>query len=224
MINPSASDAERLAAVDDQMLSILRRSYPFSDNRDPNVLIEFIVAAASIPRSAIQPPFLEVGTRAGGSALAILEVIREYFGGRGVLITVDPYGDKPHDDKPWTYGAKVYTEMKHLLASYPNHLHYPMLSRDFIAVMDQIEWWYEGERRNFSEYSFIYLDGSDMPETVLFEVKHLYPRLISGGVITIDNTNYFDAETRKRIAAVPHADWEVTHTRQQTFLRRPVAG
>ncbi len=176
---------------------IIKKSSKHSDSNDKydkmlSVLAEYLIKT---PKKLNQPPFLEIGTRGGGSALLMLKIIEKKFKD-SFLITVDPYGDKPYDDKPWTYGEDFYKEMKKILSSYGNHIHYYMTSEDFLSIMDSINFWHQGKKKNFSKFSFVFLDGSHLPQNVKMEFKILFPRLIKGGYMVVDNTDYFDNHLR----------------------------
>lgn len=177
--------------------SVIQRARKHSDNgSDPEFFRIFVKALQLVPKQTLQAPFLEIGTRRGGTALLILELIRRRYNG-AVLVTVDPYGDKAYDDKPYQYGSRFYSDMKRLLADYPNHIHYYLTSKEFIAVRKRISYWFRGRRGGFSKFSFIYLDGSHQPKTVKMEFSQLFPSLISGGIMLIDNTDLYHSEMDK---------------------------
>ncbi len=200
---------------------ILTESIAYSDSKgdqkDFQALLEYAVRTPSVKE---QPPFLEIGTRGGGSALAILRIIEEFFHSSTTLVTVDPYGDKPYDGKPWKYGDKFYVQMKKTLSSYGNHIHYQMVSVEFINIMDTVHYWFRGKERNFTELSFVLLDGSHLPETVMFEYNHLFPRLIKGGYMIIDNTNFYNKQVQKHFRYINNKSREVINTKDQTIIKR----
>ena len=200
---------------------IITKARKYSDNKnDPEFFNILIQAIQKVPRLKNQPPFLEIGTRRGGTALLMLETIRKMFRNT-VLITVDPYGDKPYDDKPYQYGNRFYCDMKRLLASYPNHIHYHLTSQEFINIRGMISYWFRGQRRDFSEFSFIYLDGSHIPATVKMEFKHLFPRLIKGGCMVVDNTDFYKGTMAKFFEKKRHTSGiEAIAYGQQTLTRK----
>ncbi len=199
---------------------IIKESISYSDSKgDQKDFYTMAEYAAKTPKLEEQPTFLEIGTRGGGSALALLKIIKT-LGLDTTLVTVDPYGDKPYDGKPWKYGDKLYTQMKKVLAPYGNHIHYQMTSEDFINIIDTVHYWFKGKERMFSEFSFILLDGSHLPKTVIFEYKRLLPKLIKGGYIVIDNTNFYGKEVQKHFQGSTDKTVEVINTKDQTIIRK----
>lgn len=176
---------------------IVNSAMPFSDNkRDVDFFYFLAEALLRVPKVKNQPPILEVGTRRGGTALLMLKIVKRAFKDT-VVVTVDPYGNKPYDHKPYQYGNRFYTDMKELLASYANHIHYHLTSQELIGILDKVTYWYKGRHRNFSRFSFIYLDGSHLPGVVKMEFHDLFPRLIPGGQMLVDNTDFHHQRMRK---------------------------
>jgi hypothetical protein len=199
---------------------IVESALPYSDVKGKDNKLNLLAnCVLKTPKSENQPPFLEIGTRGGGSALVILKIIEKFYPG-SVLITVDPYGEKPYDNKRWSYGDKFYLTMKKVLASYKNHIHYHMTSEEFVNIMDQISFWYKGGENDFSKLSFIFLDGSHLPATVKFEFNNLFLRLIKNGYMVIDNTDFYDGEMRKYFEKKRNKDIEVKSTDHQTVVQK----
>ena len=183
--------------MDKRTISLVKLTKKYSDSKgDDAMLFNLAEYLLKTPKVTSQPPFLEIGTRRGGSALLMLKIIEKKFP-HSVLMTIDPYGDKPYDDKPWKYGSKFYKEMKRLLSPFGNHIHYHMTSADFIKILDKINYWYDGKKRNFSNISFAFLDGSHIPKTVKMEFNNLFPRLIHRGYMIVDNTDYYKDHMKK---------------------------
>ena len=143
-------------------------------------------------------PFLEIGTRAGGSALAFLFAIRESGKKKRPLFTVDPYGNKPYlrgsEVLDMDYGERFYrTAMRYLSQfCFDNrlcHQHWRLTSTDYMAMRDGISMWYGGELVQ-NVYSFIYLDGDHEEKTIATELSYFYPRLCDGGLIVIDDSEH----------------------------------
>ena len=201
--------------------AIFQSSVKYSDSKGGQEgflnLIEF---AAKTPVLKIQPPFLEIGTRSGGSALALLQIIEKYYGKSTVLATVDPYGEKPYDSKPFVYGGNFYVNMKKLLAPYANHIHYKMTSDDFIKIIDNISFWYRGKKQNYTKLSFVFLDGSHLPKTVIKEFENFFPRLITNGYLIIDNTDFYDRNLQKYFEKKKTRKLSVVHTKHQTIIQK----
>jgi hypothetical protein len=93
----------------------------------PEFLLELARCAMLAPQGKDAPPFLEIGTRSGGSALLMLKVLGAVYGALGIrpprLFTVDPYGSRPYEGVPHLYDDWHYGEMKKNLAPYANHIH-----------------------------------------------------------------------------------------------------
>ncbi len=203
-----------------ELMQIIKESVAYSDSKgDQRDFYNLVEYAAKTPKVKGQPPFLEIGTRRGGSALALLKIIEKMYPGT-VLVTVDPYGNKPYDGKPWKYGSDFYTEMKDLLSGYENHIHYHMTSEDFIKIMDTVHYWFQGKEHDFSKFSFIFLDGSHLPETVTFEYKNLFPRLIKNGFMVIDNTDFYEKRVQRFFNKEISGDFEVINTKDQTIIKK----
>lgn len=197
-------------------------SVRFNDkNHDNEDFDELADCFLKVPALKNQPPVLEIGTRAGGSALLLLRLMKKTMRS-AVLVTVDPYGDKPYDNKPWRYGGSFFVQMKRLLSKYENHIHHHMTSHDFIRIIDQITFWHKGKKQNYSRFSFIFLDGSHIPATVKHEYKNLFPRLIKGGFMVIDNTAYYKAHLRKYFGKLARNNKKITvlSTKHQTIIQK----
>lgn len=216
----SKNSGETSNSQEKRLNAIVRSVAAYSDNGEAD-LLNLVMYAAQTPHRSIQPPFLEVGTRAGGSALALLKVIERFFANTTTLITVDPYGDKPYDDKPWVYGNQFYVKMKKLLAPYANHIHYSITSKVFISRLSDLTFWWRGKKRDFSRFSFIYLDGSHQPKTVRFEIEHLFPRIISPGYLVVDNSDYYNGAIRKYLSTLAEKKGlSVVHTGHQSVIQQ----
>lgn len=157
-------------------------------------------------------PFIEIGTRAGGTALLLLEAIFT-SGIQRPLITVDPYG-KPYQSGPGEYlspgqpnscpamehylptGEEHYRTAMANLSSFAqehglNHVHYRMTSADFMDAWPHVmKLWMDGEPINERPFALVYLDGEHTPETVSRELCWLLPRMSADGLIVIDDTQH----------------------------------
>lgn len=173
---------------------------------------------ATSPRWNDQPPFLEIGTRSGGSALVILRVLRSVYGNRPApwVITVDPYGGRPYEGAPFLYDDGHYIAMKRSLARYGNHIHFLLESADFLRVLGQLALWRDGARRPVERFTLVYLDGSHDPDIVWSEITALHPRVIPGGYLIVDDTDWFGGAVRRRLDAT---GWNVRHEGKQTVVR-----
>lgn len=200
--------------------TIVRSAIIHSDDKKID-LLNVVKYAAQSPHRKMQPPFLEIGTRAGGSAFALLKVIEKFFANTATLITVDPYGDKPYDDKPWLYGDQFYVKMKKLLASYTNHIHYYMTSGNFIFAIKRLTFWRHGKKCDFTKFSFVYLDGSHQPQAVRFEIESLFPKIISHGYLVVDNTDYYNGAIQRYLSRyAKKRGLGITHSQHQSVLQQ----
>lgn len=140
--------------------------------------------------------FLEVGTRRGGSAIRTMQLMPK----GSTLISVDPYGDKRYVDylgvdTPYPFPDSMYMEALQNLSTYAlnhdkNFVQYKMTSVDFLQ--SDFVYWTEGKGTPTSQmkFSFVLLDGDHTDETVRQEVELLTPRMVSGGIILIDNIDW----------------------------------
>ena len=144
---------------------------------------------------------VEVGTRAGGSALTILDAIRE-SNKKQWLITIDPYGDKPYlsDLNPILrqYPDSFYRQAMKLLSEYcekyeMNWTHYKMKSLDWIDYWPKTEFWINGQILNLKIF-FLHLDGDHNTMVVKSELDNFWPYVIDGGIVCIDDANAIDIE------------------------------
>jgi predicted O-methyltransferase YrrM len=175
----------------------------------------------SAPRGADPAPFLEIGARAGGSALLmlrLLEVIYPSGTPRPLVITVDPYGARPYEGAPFRYDWKHYRSMKRALARFANHIHYMMDSEAWLGLLDRLYLWIDGIKKPFDRFSLVYLDGSHDPAIVQMEIDILLPRIVPGGVLMVDDTDWFDGATRRYLDGLRFAG-TIRHHGKQSILR-----
>lgn len=193
-----------------------------SDTR-PEFLLELARCAMLAPQADDAAPFLEIGTRSGGSALLMLKVLKAIYRRRGTrppqVFTVDPYGSRPYEGEPYIYDERHYGKMKKNLAGHTNHIHYMMDSELFLRELDNMYLWTDGTKRGFNKFSLVYLDGSHDPTIVWSEIQATLPRIIPGGYLIVDDTEWFDFAVRKKLDAVVK-DWDVTmrHTEKQSII------
>ena len=180
-----------------------------------------------IPRGSDTPPLLEIGTRSGGSALLMLRVLNSIYGSKQrapTVITVDPYGSRPYEGEPYIYDERHYGKMKRNLAAYTNHIHYMMDSELFLRELGNMYLWSDGTKQGFNKFSLVYLDGSHDPAIVWSEIEALLPRVVPGGFLIVDDTEWFDYAVRRRLDAAA-AGWGVSirHTDKQSIIRLSTA-
>jgi len=187
-------------------------------------LLELARAVARAPRGADAPPLLEIGTRSGGSALLMLRVLRAVYRGTPApfVLTVDPYGARPYEGAPFVYDARHYGAMKRALAGYANHIHYMMDSELFLRELGALYLWVGGAKRRLERFTVVYLDGSHDPEIVWREIETLWRRVVPGGFLIVDDTDWFDGAMRRRLdAAVPAWGVELRHNGKQSIVAIP---
>ncbi len=145
-----------------------------------------------------QVPFLEVGTRAGGSALVFLHAILASGKTQRPMITVDPYGNKGYwvadEHKDTLYGEEFYWQAMVALSLFAQehklfHVHYRMRSLDFAAIWPYIPLWHNGEQVPVT-FGFVYLDGEHIDKTVARELYFAMVHLHIGGLIVIDDSEH----------------------------------
>lgn len=194
-----------------------------SDTR-PELLLELARCAMLAPQKKDAAPFLEIGTRSGGSALLMLKVLDRVYGALGIrppqVFTVDPYGSRPYEGVPHIYDERHYGQMKKNLAPYTNHIHYMMDSELFLRELDSMYLWTDGAKRSFNQFSLVYLDGSHDPAIVWSEIHATLPRIVAGGFLIVDDTEWFDYAVRKKLD-VAVKGWDVTmrHTAKQSIIQ-----
>lgn len=144
--------------------------------------------------------FVEVGTRSGNSAFALLSAIKESEKPRW-LFTIDPYGFKPYQDSRAIHTDNDYGEQHYRNAmrglsqySYDNnllHCHWRLTSFDFMKIADSITFWWDGHSRPM-KFGFVFLDGEHHNDVVMPEVNWFKERTVDGGVIVIDDVQHLD--------------------------------
>jgi predicted O-methyltransferase YrrM len=193
-----------------------------SDTRS-RFLLELARAVARAPRAPDAAPLLEVGTRSGGSALLMLRVLRTVYRGLGpppMVLTVDPYGARPYEGAPFVYDERHYRAMKRTLAGYANHVHYMMDSELFVRELEHLYLWGGGVKRPLDRFTLVYLDGSHDPEIVWFEIERLVPRVVPGGSLIVDDTDWFAGAVRRRLdSAAARMRVQVRHNGKQSIVQ-----
>ncbi len=190
----------------------------------PELLLELARCAMLTPQGEDAAPFLEIGTRSGGSALLMLKVLDRVYRTLGIrppqLFTVDPYGSRPYEGAPYLYDENHYGRMKKNLAPHTNHIHYMMDSELFLRELDNLYLWTGGAKRAFHQFSLVYLDGSHDPAIVWSEIQATLPRIVSGGFLIVDDTDWFGYAVRRKLDAAVQ-DWDVSmrHTEKQSIIQ-----
>lgn len=141
--------------------------------------------------------FIEIGTRAGGTALLALNAIFD-SGITHQFITVDPYGNKPFKTSDAlmydVYGDGFYrTAMSELsnfcLNSKLDHIHFKMESIDFMNIFQKIKLWKKGNVLQ-QLFGYVYLDGEHHEEIINTELNWFLPKVVNNGLIIIDDIEH----------------------------------
>jgi len=170
----------------------------FSDHRNTfDVMVHF---AEVCQRFTNGEPILEIGTRQGGSALALMNIFKKRW-----FFTVDPYQEFyfENDDTVPGKGTKIsmdlYRDAMALLAFEAKKLetnwtHYLMTDYDFMDITRYVKisikgkWYFSDDIK----YSFVYLDGPHSTEYVKNEISYFKDKMVTGGCIVIDDCNNLD--------------------------------
>jgi hypothetical protein len=199
----------------------------FRCRRKSDTRTQYLLALARCvvlaPSSADPPPLLEIGTRSGGSALLMLRLLDLVYPAgtrRPLVLTVDPYGTRPYEGAPFVYDDRHYLAMKRHLSRYPNHIHYMMDSELFLSLLDQLYLWVDATRRPLSTFLLVYLDGSHDPDVVWSEIERLLPRVVPGGFLIVDDTDWFEGAVRRRLdAGAGRLPGSLRHNGKQSIIQ-----
>lgn len=168
--------------------SELKHFKSLSDHRD---YLDFFFEKAKETADGVGPecPFLEIGTRAGGTALILLKAIKESRYKKRILITIDPYCDVPDLEAMKvggngdSYSRKAMWEIaKYCYYNGLRHTHFRMTSGDFMGVFPGLKVW-----RDYQKFGFAYLDGSHVSAVIAMELEWVWNRVVKNGVICIDD-------------------------------------
>lgn len=181
--------------VDDrELLARLVATYTHDGISDPSlrcVLEHALAAHRAVPFGAT----VEIGTYKGGTALALLALLRSlYAGAQPLVATVDPYGSKPYKGGDAVvvglYGDPLYTFMRAQLMDYPNHAHYLMEGVEFLDRMHGCRYWLDGRERYLHSLAFAFVDGDHDHVTVVREIEALEARWTRAGTrVVVDNVD-----------------------------------
>lgn len=186
----------------------LNECIKYSDHQ--NGLEEFYLTALQVSSEAPEGiPFLEIGTREGGTALVLLKAIKDSRVPRP-LITVDPYGRKPYilekdlrdpasvpegyRELEVDHSEEYYRRAACLLAQTClieglDHFHFHIESGDFMETYPMMKVWWNQKVLD-QTFAFVYLDGEHNVAPVVKELKWFIPRMINGGIISIDDIEH----------------------------------
>lgn len=138
--------------------------------------------------------FLEIGTRAGGTAIMGLKSPNSEL-----LISIDPYGSKPYIDKngvaPFIYPDEMYRNTlyklsKEAIDNNKTFIQFKIPSQEYMAK--NLNMWMLGKEVSTHnlKYSYVLLDGEHNDKTVSEEIDFFSTRMSSSGVLLIDNTDW----------------------------------
>ena len=149
--------------------------------------------------------FLEIGNWKGGSAITIMQAIRDSYPERW-MYTVDPYGLKPFRLKEEIQTEAKYDEVVYRDAMYNldnfsrhyglNHYHWRMMSEDYFKIADKVKFWYHGEPMDL-KIGFAYIDGDHNHEVVEMETEWILKHGVKGMTIVYDDTPYVFEKVHK---------------------------
>lgn len=176
-------------------------------------------AARKLPETAI---FVDVGSRKGGSSLALLEAVRTSWKLGRWVFSIDPYGDKPYNGGESLYGEEQCRLMHFATSLYAiqhklNFQHWRLTSLDYIRIIDTIGFWDAGKPLE-RQYGFVILDGDHDADTVSAEYNYFWPRLASGGTLVMDDVAYYRDD--ERLSAII-ASATISADTQMAYLQKP---
>lgn len=213
--------------IDADRYALAMKAAEYSDSTPDDldfVAAAFVRAHAGDPHSGRPGTLsLEIGTRAGGSAYLFTTLLTTLYGPgkEPLLVSVDPYGNKPYPDGrviayPNDYGDAHYTAMRRLLADTPHHVHFRLTSEVFLTRLVGVPLWHRGAAVPMTRFQFALLDGQHDADTIVAEVATLAPAMAPGGLILVDN---IDLDPRTRPSLAPHWEFEHDTTQKRAVLR-----
>lgn len=177
---------------------LFNRALATTDN-PPSMYVIREQARKVFGRIEASHPALEIGTRRGGSAFAVLAAILE-SDRRRALVTVDPYGDLPYradlGETPWTYSNDLFREAMEGLAARVracglNWVHYMMRDVDYMeCVWPRVPLYVQTPPLQRPTFAFVYLDGEHTEEAVRRQLSWLRGKVVEGGMILIDDADW----------------------------------
>jgi len=139
--------------------------------------------------------FLEIGTRAGGTAMMAIESIRS-----SIIFSIDPYGSKPYVNPngiiaPFIYPDEMYRETLAKLSNLAlqknkTFIQLKISSQEYIDKNLNI--WISGNQTatHNLKYSYVLLDGEHTDAAVSKEIDFFTNKMETGGVLLIDNVDW----------------------------------
>ena len=170
-------------------------------------------------------PIVEVGTRAGGSALCFMDLVHRREK-KNWVYTIDPYGAISWSSKEGvtleksSYVNRYYQQAMVEISTMAfmnelNHHHFKCTSKEFV------EWVYPNFRQYDNEkncvltnFCFVYLDGDHGFETVSMELDFFLPRITKGGCVIVDDTQH----TIEQLDEYCENRYKVTHMNKRSMV------
>ncbi len=211
---PAAEPAEQLAALSPADRRIIERSLPYTMTGVPR-LQAVVDAVRYLERRGIEGAFAECGVWRGGSVLAMIETLRDLgaaprpiwlydtFEGMTEPTEADVSRFEPppvetwraaqaRGERPWAelFDGRLFSEdaVRATLAQ----TGYPAGMLHFVRgpVEATLPAWLPAQ-----PLALLRLD-TDWYESTRHEMAHLYPRLVAGGVLIIDDYGHFEGARR----------------------------
>jgi O-methyltransferase len=186
--------ADRLFDLDDSAVEIIERVQPYSMT-SPERIFALVQAVRYISDAAIPGSIVEAGVWRGGSAMAAaMELMNRSEQMRDLYLydtykgmseptkeDVDMLGRAAKAQRAWAYSPIEDVRRNLLSTGYPaENLHF---------VKGNVEDTIPGEAPE--RIALLRLD-TDWYTSTKHEMEHLYPRLVSGGVLIIDDYGYWE--------------------------------
>lgn len=153
-------------------------------------------------------PFVEIGTRAGGTTMLFIEAIIQ-SGIPRLIFSIDPYGNKPflqgtnvlydlYGESFWKQAAKNIADLC-FTSKLVFHSHWKITSLDFTHIYDNISIWHEGKIFK-GPFGLVYLDGDHDETSIAMELSWFIPRLHANGCIIVDDSEHIINSKDKTIS------------------------
>lgn len=190
--------ADRLSDFDDDAVKIIDRVHPYTMT-SPERIYALVQAVRYVAKADIPGSMVEAGVWRGGSAMAAaIEFLKHSEDARDFYLydtyqgmseptteDVDIQGRAAKQERPWDFSPIEDVRRNLLSTGYPaDKLHFVMGDvQDTIPVEVP------------DEIAILRLD-TDWYTSTKHEMEYLYPRLVSGGVLIIDDYGYWEGARR----------------------------
>lgn len=172
-----------------------------TDGVEYDILADAVKSVKDVPGL-----ILEIGTRKGGSMQIIIDALLESGQENRHVLSVDPYGHIPYNtgnqfgitryDYTNDMKKKAMADLFAYVQEKPvNFIPVCWTDRAFIHYFMENGWpVYDIEEADIWQIAFAFLDGPHDTESVLYELRFLESYMPSGGMVVIDNIDYFDMD------------------------------